>query len=70
MTDIPDDQLVKKGKMIKAPWKMTSTERDKWESKMQVEAKEYLFSIGQPLVYEKNGHMIAEYADGRVKVIR
>lgn len=70
MTDIPEEQLVKKGKMIKAPWTMAPAERDEWESKMQAEAKEYLFSIGQPLVYEKEGHMIAEYANGRIKVIR
>ncbi|MDB5152125.1 MAG: hypothetical protein JWR54_876 [Mucilaginibacter sp.] len=70
MTDIPEEQLIKKGKMIKAPWTMTLTERNDWELRMQTEAKEYLFSIGQPLVYEKEGHMIAEYADGRIKVIR
>ena len=45
-------------------------EREEWELRRQAETRAYLFSIGQPLVYKKNGHMIAEYADGRVKVIR
>jgi hypothetical protein len=70
MTGIPEEQLIKKGKMVKAPWTMTASERNEWELRMQADAKEYLFSIGQPLVYEKEGHMIAEYADGRIKVIR
>ncbi len=70
MTDIPEEQLVKKGKMIKAPWTMAPAEREEWELRRQAETRAYLFSIGQPLVYKKNGHMIAEYADGRVKVIR
>jgi hypothetical protein len=69
MIEIPVEQLVKKGKMTIEPWNMTSAERDEWEVRMQVEAKEYLFSIGQPLVYEKEGQMIAEYADGKINVL-
>ncbi len=70
MIDIPEDQLIKKGKMVKAPWTMTASEKQQWELRRQTETREYLFSIGQPLVYKKNGHMIAEYGDGSVKVIR
>ena len=70
MQEIPDEQLLKKGKMVKAPWTMTEAERTEWERRTQEEAKDYLFSIGQPLVYEKDGRMIAEYADGRIKTIR
>jgi hypothetical protein len=33
----------------------------------KAEAKKHLFSIGQPLVYEKDGNMIAEFADGRIE---
>jgi hypothetical protein len=69
MIEIPVEQLVIKGKMTQEPWNMTSTERDEWELRMQAEAKAYLFSIGQPLVYEKEGRMIAEYADGEIKVL-
>jgi len=52
--------------MTMEPWKMTPAERDEWELRMQAEAKNHLFSIGQPLVYEKEGRMIAEYADGKI----
>ncbi len=70
MIEIPVEQLVKKGKMTREPWKMTPEERNEWELLMQAEAKDYLFSIGQPLVYEKEGLMIAEYADGRIKELK
>ena len=70
MIEIPEEQLVKKRKMTKFPWDMTFAERDGWEIRMQAEAKAYLFSIGKPLVYEKDGRMIAEYVDGTVKTIR
>jgi len=66
MIEIPVEQLIKKGKMTMEPWKMTPAERDEWELRMQAEAKNHLFSIGQPLVYEKEGRMIAEYADGKI----
>lgn len=39
---------------------------DGWFECGQKEARTYLFSIGQPLVYENDGIMIAEYADGRI----
>jgi hypothetical protein len=69
MIEIPVDQLTRKGKMTIEPWNMTPAERDEWELRMQAEAKTHLFSIGQPLVYEKEGRMIAEYADGKIKVL-
>ncbi|MFC0515259.1 hypothetical protein ACFFGT_13655 [Mucilaginibacter angelicae] len=68
--DIPLDSILKKGKMTRKPWLMTPTERADWLIKMQNEAKEYLFSIGQPLVYKKDGHFLAEYADGSTKVLK
>ena len=70
MKDLLDGDLVKKGKMVKAPWTMTEKERAEWERRTQEEAKDYLFSIGQPLVYEKDGQMIAEHADGRVETLQ
>jgi len=53
--------------MTTPPWDMTPSERDAWELRMQAEARIYLFSIGQPLVYEKQGRMVAEYADGTTR---
>ena len=70
MLELPEGELVRKGKMTKSPFDMTFAEEKEWRIQKQAEAKEYLFSIGQPLVYEKDGIMIAEYADGRIKAIR
>ncbi|MDB5090955.1 MAG: hypothetical protein JWR09_4949 [Mucilaginibacter sp.] len=68
--EIPLELMLKKGKMIQKPWLMSSAERTKWLSDMKQEAKAYLFSIGQPLVYKKDGHYIAEYADGSTKMLK
>lgn len=65
MMEIPEEELVRKGKMTKSPFDMTFEEERAWRIEKQAEAQTFLFSIGQPLVYEKNGVMIAEYADGR-----
>jgi hypothetical protein len=70
MIDIPGEQLMRKGKMTKSPFDMTVEEERAWRIEKQAEARAFLFSIGQPLVYEKNGVMIAEYADGHVKRVR
>jgi hypothetical protein len=66
MLEIPYGELVRKGKMTKSPFKMTLEQEREWQTQKQLEAKAYLFSLGQPLVYEKDGIMIAEYADGRI----
>ncbi len=65
--DIPLEVMVKKGEMTKSPFQMTFLELKNWQQENKAEARKYLFSIGQPLVYEKNGHMIAEFADGRIE---
>ncbi len=38
--------------------------------KLAENARKYLFSIGQPLVYKRDGHIVVEHKDGRVLVIR
>ena len=70
MIEIPEAELLRKGKMTKSPFDMTIEEEKEWRIQKQAEAKAFLFSIGQPLVYEKDGIIIAEYADGRIKRIR
>jgi hypothetical protein len=70
MIEIPEEQLMRKGTMTKSPFKMTLEEEREWQVQKQLEARAYLFSIGQPLVYKKDGVMIAEYADGTVKPVR
>jgi hypothetical protein len=66
MIEIPEEELVRKGKMTKSPFDMTFEEEKAWRIEKQAEAQAFLFSIGQPLVYKKDGVMIAEYADGRI----
>lgn len=58
------------GTLKKPIYEMAPQEREEFYQGMEQEARTYLFSIGQPLVYEKNGKIIAEYADGTSKVIR
>ncbi|MCF2488293.1 hypothetical protein [Dyadobacter sp. CY347] len=54
--------------MVKRPAKMDATELREWKKKSYERAREYLFSIGQPLVYyKKDGTPVAEYPDGRIE---
>jgi hypothetical protein len=69
-TDIPLEMLTRKGEMTRSPFQMTPAELKTWQQESKTEAKEYLFSIGQPLVYERDGRMIAEFADGRIENLR
>lgn len=64
---IKEETLIKKGIMKKNPFDMTEEEKKVWKSEASERARTYLFSIGQPLVYEKNGQLVAEYSDGRIK---
>lgn len=70
MSEISIEDLLKKGEMVVAPWDMTPIERQDWYRLNQIKARNHLFSIGQPLVFEREGRMIAEYSDGKIEVIR
>ena len=67
MNEIHEETLVKEGRMEKSPLDMTCAERKDWYEQIQKNARAYLFSIGQPLVYKADGTMIAEYADGTIE---
>lgn len=59
------------GAMVKDPRDMTDSELASWIKKCAVSAREYLFSINQPLVYvREDGHTIAEYKNGSIMVVR
>ena len=58
------------GEMTKDIAKMTPRELKLWQKETAEKTKEYLFSINMPLVYRKNGKVVAEYADGTITVIR
>ncbi|ODS81533.1 MAG: hypothetical protein ABS46_11285 [Cytophagaceae bacterium SCN 52-12] len=65
-----DDIILKVGEMVKSPRSMTRQEREIWHKQLTENARDYLFSIGQPLVYKRDGRVVAEHKDGRVLVIR
>lgn len=65
-----NDITYKKGLMVKRPGIMTASELKEWKQKSYERAREYLFSIGQPLVYyQQDGTPVAEYKDGRIETI-
>ena len=66
-----EDIITKVGIMTKHPDDMDALELKEWEKKSYERAKEYLFSIGQPLVYyQKDGTPVAEYQDGRIEALK
>jgi hypothetical protein len=48
---------------------MSAQELKIWQEQGEKEIREYLFSINQPLIYSKNGVMIAENKDGSIETI-
>jgi predicted AAA+ superfamily ATPase len=59
------------GEMTKDPRDMSDAEREKWQKQCTTDARKYLFSIGQPMVYKReDGHTVAEYEDGRIEIVR
>ena len=58
------------GSMTKSPHEMSQIELQKWQEEGKKEAKEYLFSINQPVVYFKDDVVVAEYADGKIERLK
>lgn len=58
------------GMMTKRIIDMTPDERAAYYEAAIPIIRERLFSIGQPFVTKRNGQVIAEYADGRIEIIR
>ena len=57
------------GTMTKRPTEMSAQELKAWQEQGEKEIREYLFSINQPLIYEKNGVMVIEHKDGSIETI-
>jgi hypothetical protein len=57
------------GTMTKRPAEMSAQDLKIWQEQGEKEIREYLFSINQPLIYSKNGVMIAENKDGSIETI-
>lgn len=66
---LTEENVLKTGKMNKSPLTMSGDELRRWKKSMSADIRAYLFSIGQPLVYRKEGKMVAEYPDGEIKMI-
>lgn len=49
---------------------MTLQEREEFYKNSILKVRQRLFKIGQPFVFEKEGTILAEYADGTIKVVR
>ncbi|MHA4742380.1 hypothetical protein [Dyadobacter sp. MSC1_007] len=66
-----NDLITKTGIMVKRPAAMSADELAEWKKKSFERARDYLFSIGQPLVYyQKDGTPVAEYRDGRIESLK
>ena len=70
LQEIPLEQITRKGAMTKSPVDMSPDEFVTWQRQIQIDARKYLYSIGQPYVTRQNGKVVAEYADGRIQTIR
>jgi hypothetical protein len=67
--EIALEEMTRRGGMVKSPLDMTPEEYADWKIQVQVRAREYLFSIGQPYVTWRDGAYVAEFADGHVQRI-
>jgi hypothetical protein len=63
------DEMVRRGEMVKSPFDMPPEEYANWKTQTQADAREYLFSIGQPYVVRVHGIITAEFPDGRIERI-
>ncbi|WP_223585294.1 hypothetical protein [Sphingobacterium sp. GVS05A] len=66
---IPDEELITIGRMQKDPFIMAMEEKIAWKKDLGHNIRRHLFSKQLPLIYHKNGQMIAEYQDGTIQFI-
>ncbi len=59
-----------RGTMTKIIAEMTPEEYKAWQIEAKIEVRRTLFAKNMPLVHRKNGRVVAEYADGRIEIIR
>lgn len=58
------------GQLKKSITQMTLKEQKEYYISAEIRTREYLFSIGQPVVHQKDGHIVAEYSDGKIMIIK
>lgn len=59
-----------RGTMTKVIAEMNPEEYKAWQIEVNAKVKRTLFAKNMPLVHKKDGHVVAEYADGRIEIIR
>lgn len=59
-----------RGEMTKNVLEMNLAERQEWKKEINQKIRTYLFSINMPLVHRIDGKVVAEFADGRIEIIR
>jgi hypothetical protein len=59
-----------RGEMTKNVLEMNFAERQEWKKEINQKIRTYLFSINMPLVHKIDGNVVAEFADGRIEIIR
>jgi len=63
---IREEGFIMKGRMKKNFFEMNDEEKEVWRRQIAENTRRTLFAKGQPLVYSKDGVLVAEYEDGRV----
>lgn len=63
---IGEEDFIKKGRMKKDFFTMSEKEKEVWLQEVAENTRRTLFEKGQPLVYSKDGVIVAEYSDGRI----
>jgi len=66
---IKESLLIKKGCGSRSPYDLSQMNEQANMEQMEKGIRAYLFSLGQPLVYEKSGSLWTEDADSRLKRI-
>jgi hypothetical protein len=59
-----------RGEMTKPIIDMTLEERQLWKKEINQKIRKTLFEINMPFVHQIDGNIVAEYADGRIEIIR
>jgi hypothetical protein len=58
-----------RGEMTKPIIDMTLEERKLWKKEINQKIRKTLFEINMPFVHKIDGNIVAEYADGTIKII-
>lgn len=66
---IKESLLIKKGRGSHSPYDLSQMNEQANLEQVEKGIRAYLFSLGQPLVYEKDDSLLVEYPDGSLERI-